>query len=106
MLKEQPWAAPHLTLSSLLNLIVRLFSPHNWGLLYGALASNLLGPCHTQNQVFKALFLRRSICIISGDSHFQTGGDRALDLCPLLLHFCPFLGVSQTLHPHQLLSSF
>lgn len=73
--------------------------PHNWGLLYGALASNLLGPCHTQNQVFMALFLRRNGCNISEDSHFQPGGDRALDLCPLLLHFCPALGVSQTLIP-------
>lgn len=99
MLKEQPWATPRLTLSSLLNLIVRLFFPHNWGLLHGALASNLLGPDHTQNQVFMALFLRRNGCIISGDSHFLTGGDRALDLCPLLLHFCPVLGVSQTLIP-------
>lgn len=98
MLKEQPWAAPRLTLSSLLNLIVRLFFPHNWGLLHGALASNLLGPDHTQNQVFMALFLRRNGCIISGDSHFLTGGDRALDLCPLLLHFCPVLGVSQPRH--------
>ena len=53
MLKEQPWAAPRLTLSSLLNLIVRLLpSPHNWGLLCGAWASNLLGSCHPQNQVF------------------------------------------------------
>lgn len=72
---------------------------HCGAFLYGALASNLLGPCHTQNQVFMALFLRRNGCIISGDSRFQPGGDRALDLCPLLLHFCPVLSVSQTLIP-------